>query len=421
MFRKTKIQLVLLFTLVFFLILSILGISLYLYMHKVSFNTIDDKLRHKERFLLHNTNDEFTDENERESERKVSYLFWGKDGKILFSDPKNAFFKNEISSLTPKIKDKKIRTQTVNGHSYRILTHPIQGHELKSYPAAGYVQLVYNIDPEVSVLQKLLILIGVGCAFGLLLSFFVGLFLANRALIPIERSWEKQAQFVGDASHELRTPLAVIQTHIELLFRHPANTIEQESTTIFKGLAEVKRLSRLVEDLLTLARADSNEQLINPELFLIDGLLRNIVEQFEPIADIKGIKIEKDIEDNILYFGDKARIHQLVVILLDNALKYTKPNGQLLITSKKDGSGLRINIEDTGSGIPVKDLPFIFDRFYRSDKDRTKETGGTGLGLSIAKWIAEAHGGQISAESRLNEGSRFTIKLPIKNHLPKLT
>lgn len=421
MFRKTKIQLVSLFTLVFFFILSILGISLYLYMHKISFATIDDKLRHKEDFLLHNSNDEFTDENERESERKVSYLLWGNNGNFLFSEPKNAFLKNEISSLMPKVKDKKIHTQTVNGHSYRILTHHIQGQELKSYPAAVNVQLVYNIDPEVSVLQRLLILIGVGCAFGLLLSFFVGLFLANRALVPIERSWEKQAQFVGDASHELRTPLAVIQTHLELLFRHPANTIEQESTTIFKGLAEVKRLSRLIGDLLTLARADSNEQLINPEAFLIDELLRNVAEQFGPIADIKGIKMNNDIEDNILYFGDKARIHQLLIILMDNALKYTMPGGQLLITSKKDGSSLRINIEDTGSGIPEKDLPFIFDRFYRSDKDRTKETGGTGLGLSIAKWIAEAHGGQIYAESRLHEGSRFTIILPIKNHLAKLT
>ncbi|MFC6604219.1 sensor histidine kinase [Ectobacillus funiculus] len=272
-----------------------------------------------------------------------------------------------------------------------------------------------------NVLKKLLLLIGFGCSVGLLISFFIGLFLSNRALVPIQRSWEKQEQFVSDASHELRTPLSVIQTHLELLFRHPTNTIEQESTTIYKGLTEVKRLSKLVEDLLTLARTGSNEQLINPEFFSMDELLRNIVEQFEPIADMKDIKMEDEIEGNIIYFGDKERIHQLLVILLDNALKYSVSNDKITIYSYKEGGNLRINIEDTGTGIPEKDLPFIFDRFYRSDKERARATGGTGLGLSIAKWIVEAHGGQISAESRLYEGSQFVIKLPIKNHLSKLT
>ncbi|MFP3126193.1 HAMP domain-containing histidine kinase [Ectobacillus funiculus] len=422
MFRKTKIQLVSLFTLVFFFVLSILGISLYLYMQKNSLASIDEKLRHKETYLIQNSSDELNEEkNERESERKVSYLFWDKKGDLLLSNPKNAFYKKEISSFKPNRNDKKIRTQTTGGHSYRILIHVKQKDELENFPSAATIQLVYNIDPEVNVLKKLLLLIGFGCSIGLLISFFVGLFLSNRALVPIQRSWEKQEQFVSDASHELRTPLSVIQTHLELLFRHPTNTIEQESTTIYKGLTEVKRLSKLVEDLLILARTGSNEQLINPEFFSMDELLRNIVEQFEPIADMKDIKMEDEIEGNIIYFGDKERIHQLLVILLDNALKYSVSNDKITIYSYKEGGNLRINIEDTGTGIPKKDLPFIFDRFYRSDKERARATGGTGLGLSIAKWIVEAHGGQISAESRLYEGSQFVIKLPIKNHLSKLT
>ncbi|MFB9760270.1 sensor histidine kinase [Ectobacillus funiculus] len=422
MFRKTKIQLVSLFTLVFFFVLSILGISLYLYMQKNSLASIDEKLRHKETYLIQNSSDELNEEkNERESERKVSYLFWDKKGDLLLSNPKNAFYKKEISSFKPNRNDKKIRTQTTGGHSYRILIHVKQKDELENFPSAATIQLVYNIDPEVNVLKKLLLLIGFGCSVGLLISFFIGLFLSNRALVPIQRSWEKQEQFVSDASHELRTPLSVIQTHLELLFRHPTNTIEQESTTIYKGLTEVKRLSKLVEDLLTLARTGSNEQLINPEFFSMDELLRNIVEQFEPIADMKDIKMEDEIEGNIIYFGDKERIHQLLVILLDNALKYSVSNDKITIYSYKEGGNLRINIEDTGTGIPEKDLPFIFDRFYRSDKERARATGGTGLGLSIAKWIVEAHGGQISAESRLYEGSQFVIKLPIKNHLSKLT
>ncbi|MFE3977221.1 MULTISPECIES: sensor histidine kinase [unclassified Peribacillus] len=422
MFRKTKIQLALLFTLVFFCVLSILGISLYLYMQKVSLASVDDNLRNKETYLIQKSIDDLPDEkNERESERKVSYLFWDKKGNLLLSNPKNAFYKKEISSFKPNRNDKKMRIQTISGHSYRILTHVKKRDELKSFPSAATIQLVYNIDPEVNVIKQLLLLIGFGCFIGLLISFFVGLFLSNRALVPIQRSWEKQTQFVSDASHELRTPLSVIQTHLELLFRHPTNTIEEECATIYKSLTEVKRLSKLVQDLLTLARSDSNEQLINQELFSMDELLRHIVEQFEPIADMKDIKIEDEIEKNIIYFGDKDRIHQLLVILLDNALKYSDLNGKITIFSKKEGSSLRINIEDTGTGIPDKDLPFIFDRFYRSDKARTKATGGTGLGLSIAKWIVEAHGGQISAESRFHKGSQFIIKLPFKNQSSKLT
>jgi len=417
MFHKTKIQLVLLFTLVFFFVLSVLGMSLYLYMQKTSLVSIDANLRNKEAYLIQKSIsiDDLPEKNEREAERKVSYLFWDKKGNLLLSNPKNAFYKKETSFFKPNRNDKRMRTQTISGHSYRVLTHVKKREELKKLPSAATIQLVYNIDPEVNVLKQLLLLIGFGCSIGLLISFFVGLFLSSRALVPIQRSWEKQSQFVSDASHELRTPLSVIQTHLELLFRHPTNTIEEESTTIYKSLTEVKRLSKLVQDLLTLARSDSNELLINQKFFSIDELLRNIVEQFEPIADIKEIKIEDEIEKNIIYFGDKERIHQLLVILLDNALKYSDPKGNITISLIKEGSSLRINIEDTGTGIPETDLPFIFDRFYRSDKVRSKATGGTGLGLSIAKWIVEAHGGLISAESRLHKGSQFIIKLPLRN------
>ncbi|MGE1166480.1 hypothetical protein ACQJ0Y_25335 [Peribacillus simplex] len=177
MFRKTKIQLALLFTLVFFCVLSILGISLYLYMQKVSLASVDDNLRNKETYLIQKSIEDLPDEkNERESERKVSYLFWDKKGNLLLSNPKNAFYKKEISSFKPNRNDKKMRIQTISGHSYRILTHVKKRDELKSFPSAATIQLVYNIDPEVNVIKQLLLLIGFGCFIGLLISFFVGLF-----------------------------------------------------------------------------------------------------------------------------------------------------------------------------------------------------------------------------------------------------
>ncbi|WML44789.1 HAMP domain-containing sensor histidine kinase [Neobacillus sp. PS3-40] len=414
MFRKTKIRLVSMYTLIFFCILSILGVSLYFYMYRTSFSSIDEKLSEKAQVFKHNDLDDIKEKNERESERRVSYLFWGNNSVLLKSYPENAFFQKDIVHLSPIHHQRMLRTQSIEGHSYRILTIKTNNRSLNN-EHVKLIQLVYNIEPEVSMLNNLLIMIGFGSAGGLVLSFFVGLILANRALVPIQRSWEKQSQFVADASHELRTPLSVIQTHLELLFRHPANTIEQESETIFKSLSEVKRINKLVEELLTLARSDSNEKLINPAIFPIDELIQLIIEQFEPIASMKNITIEGKVDKGIFYMGDKERIHQLFVILLDNALKFTSSGGILIITCKKEINSLKITIEDSGIGISSEDLPHIFDRFFRSDKGRRRSEGGTGLGLSIAKWIVDAHHGNISVESKVEKGTKFIIKLPIKD------
>jgi signal transduction histidine kinase len=284
-----------------------------------------------------------------------------------------------------------------------------QNHSVKT------IELVYNIDSEVGMLKNLLVIIWIGIGDGLILSYFVGIFLASKTLIPIQKSWEKQSQFAADASHELRTPLAVIRTHLELLFRHPSNTIEQESLAIYKSLSEVDRISKLVEDLLTLARTDSNDQLINPSMFLLDELLTFIVQQFQPIAETKDISLSGNIDSNLMYYGDKERLHQLFVILLDNALKFTHSTGKVDIFCHKEGNSIKISIEDSGIGIPSEDLPRVFDRFYRSDKNRERK-GGTGLGLSIAKWIVEVHDGTIKIDSKENEGTKVLIKLPIKDH-----
>lgn len=417
MFRKTKIRLVSLYTLVFFFILSALVMSLYIYMDRNSYSSIDDKLTHKASALIINKGKAALEENESESERKVSYLYWGKKGELIKSYPENVFNQKELSYLKPSNQKDYLRTQSIEGHFYRILImEKRQVNQIGIKPVTS-IDLVYNIDPEVTILNNLIGMIGLGIAVGLILSYLAGLILANKALVPIQKSWEKQSQFVADASHELRTPLSVIQTHLELLFRHPTNTIEQESITIFKSLSEVKRINKLVEDLLTLARSDSDEKQIDPHWFFFDELLRLIIEQFAPIAEMKDILIEDNIEDKLQYFGDKNRLHQLFVILVDNALKYTSAKGRVNISCKKEGSLLRIVIFDTGVGIPEGDLPFVFDRFYRSDKSRTREEGGTGLGLSIAKWIVEAHRGHITVESKLVKGTRFTIKLPLKERL----
>lgn len=385
---------------------------MYLYMHRITYLSIDDKLSSKAKVFYDNPSKEIPEETERETERRVSYLTWDKKNKLIKSFPEKAFLPKELLYLSPEHYHDKLRTMKIKTHTYRVMDIKIPGTVVNK-KQIKMMQLIYNIDPEVHMMKNLLIMAGLGSGAGLILSVIVGLFLANKALVPIQKSWEKQSQFVADASHELRTPLSVIQTHLELLFRHPANTIEQESETIYKSLSEVKRVNKLVEELLTLARSDSNEQLINRQLFSISDLLYLVVEQFEPIAEMNEVELIKQIESQLDYFGDKERLHQLFVILVDNALKYTSKQGRVLIGCKREGNSLKIVVNDNGMGIPEADLPHIFDRFYRSDKGRSRTEGGTGLGLSIAKWIVEAHHGSINVESKKETGTKFTIKFTI--------
>ncbi|WP_028401957.1 ATP-binding protein [Ectobacillus panaciterrae] len=418
MFHRTKIRLVALNTVVFSIVLCTFGIILYLYMNHLVYANTDTKLYSIAKGIQQEGIDGIIREHDskREAERKVVYLLWDESENFIKSIPENAVFSVDIADFSPsRFQDKKIWTQTIHKHVYRILkihTDPFYLKESNT-KSVRTIELVLNTDPEAALLQNLLKLIILGCVVGLNISFLAGLFLAKRSLVPIQQSWEKQTQFAADASHELRTPLSVIQTYLELLFRHPQYTIEQESVTIYKVLQEVKRMNKLVSDLLTLAKTDSNQLLIQRQQFPIGELASTIVHQFEPIAELRNISIIQDIESNLIYVGDKERIHQLLVILMDNSMKYNVEGGTIRVTCKKEGNFIMIIIEDTGIGISNEDLPHIFDRFYRSDKSRSRSEGGTGLGLSIAKWITEAHNGEIKIWSELHKKTRVSIKLPL--------
>lgn len=388
-------------------------------MYRSTYFSIDDMLREQARVVAKNYKSIISEANEHEIERPVVYLFWGQKRELISDHPKNIFSQKDSVKIYPSNYQKNLSTEELRGHFYRVLSIQPQHHMVINNKEVKLIQIIYNINPEEKLLRNMLIILCIGSGAGLLLSFLAGFFLASKALIPIQRSWEKQTQFVADASHELRTPLAVIQTYLELLFRHPSKTIEEESENIFKSLSEVKRINKLVEELLTLARSDSNEQQIRPENFMMDQLLGLIVEQFKPIAEIKDITLKESIESNLNFFGDQERLHQLFVILLDNAIKFTSADGAVFISCKKEGNYLKIIVKDTGMGISMKDLPYIFDRFFRGDKSRSRTEGGTGLGLSIAKWIVEAHSGQINVESKQKEGTTFIIKLPIKDNSSK--
>jgi signal transduction histidine kinase len=197
------------------------------------------------------------------------------------------------------------------------------------------------------------------------------------------------------------------------LFRHPDRTIEQESETISQVIQEINYMTRMTKDLLTLARSDAREVNMIKVPIQLDLLLNQVVKDFKGLADSKKIRLEADIASPIEMQGDPERVKQCIVILLDNALKYTK-KGRIQVAAHIRNGRAIIEIIDTGVGIPEEDLPFIFDRYYRGDPSRTRQFEGTGLGLSIAKWIVQSHGGKIRVMSKVGKGTHVQVSFPLK-------
>ncbi|MBA9084874.1 signal transduction histidine kinase [Fontibacillus solani] len=247
----------------------------------------------------------------------------------------------------------------------------------------------------------------------LLLVFMGSLFISGKALIPVTKAWEKQINFTADASHELRTPLAVIQTNLEIVLGNSNESVESQRKWLDHIMIENTRLTNLVNDLLTLSRADSSEHTLSKNLMLLDTVLLEAIIPFESQAMSKGIDLLYDLEPEIYFWGDSNRLKQLIVILIDNALQYTNRSGRIHVHLIKKDKGVELSVSDTGVGIAEEHMDKIFDRFYRGDKARVRNGGGSGLGLAIAKWIVEEHNGFIRVKSILGEGSVFSVHLPI--------
>jgi len=229
----------------------------------------------------------------------------------------------------------------------------------------------------------------------------------NEMMDRIENSYNQQQQFVSDASHELRTPIAVLQGYASLLERWGKNDpkVLEESISAIKNEAE--SMNELVEKLLFLARSDRNRLMLQKERFNLSELMEELVKETELID--KEHKISYKIADHLLITADRGRLKQALRIFMDNAVKYTPKNGEIFVGAQAYKSKNMIVFKDTGIGISGEDIKHIFDRFYRSDKSRTKEKGGHGLGLAIAKIIILGHGGKIKVKSKLGEGTEFRI------------
>jgi signal transduction histidine kinase len=228
----------------------------------------------------------------------------------------------------------------------------------------------------------------------------------NRNLERLERLFHARQRFLADVSHELRTPLTTIRGNVDLMRR--IGEADPEILDVVQE--ELERMTRLVGDLMLLARADTGGLPIQRQSVELDTLFLDVYRQVRSIDHDVQITVEE--VDQVGVLGDSDRLKQLILNLVDNAIKYTPPGGKVMMSLSKVDGRSQLVVKDTGIGIPAEDLPHIYDRFYRVDKSRTRAQGGSGLGLSIAKWIVEAHKGDIEVESEVGIGTTFRVYLP---------
>ena len=233
----------------------------------------------------------------------------------------------------------------------------------------------------------------------------------NNMIGRLEASFEQVQQFSLDASHELRTPLTIMRGEIELALRGN-NRGTSYKKTLVSLLEEVLRMTSIIEGLILLAKADSGNVKLEKKPTHLNALVSEIREDAEILAEQKKISVSISRLDEATVLGDAVRLRQLMLNLIDNAIKYTPQDGKITLSLALAHGKARFTVEDTGIGIPDSELKKIFDRFYRVDKSRSRLPDGLGLGLSISRWIAEAHGGSLIAESKVGSGSKFTIVLP---------
>jgi heavy metal sensor kinase len=236
----------------------------------------------------------------------------------------------------------------------------------------------------------------------------------NRMIARLDESFQHIHRFSADASHELRTPLTILRGELEAAAQQPLITPELRET-LGSALEETERLSRIVESLMAISRLDAGEARVELEHFDLAELTSSATEQMRLLAEDKDIALRCDAERLVRVEGDPARLKQVIVNLVDNAIKYTPAGGLVGVKVSATNGRAVLEVNDNGVGIPAEAAPHIFERFYRVDKARSRQMGGSGLGLSIVKAIVTAHGGQVKVESVEGGGSRFFVELPIAN------
>jgi two-component system, OmpR family, sensor histidine kinase CiaH len=271
-----------------------------------------------------------------------------------------------------------------------------------------------SLVPMLSVEREALFVMLAAGLSALLVILLAGWFLTERALVPIREAMDRQTRFTADASHELRTPLTIVDAGLQVLKRHPDQTIGHNAQLVDSLSAETHRMTRLVDDLLTLARADFGQAQLRLDLTDVSQLVVSTGEDLQVLAASRGGRLDVQSGPRIESHVDPDRLRQLLVILVDNALRHGEPGGTVEVRADKVGLELRLEVSDRGSGIPAEHLSKVFEPFYQLDGSRSGS--GTGLGLAIARWIVSAHGGTIKLMDN-EPGLAVRILLPLRGSI----
>ncbi|MFD0674617.1 sensor histidine kinase [Cohnella sp. GCM10027633] len=276
----------------------------------------------------------------------------------------------------------------------------------------GYFVLFLDVTAQQTILTNLVYtFLAVGLAM-LVIIFFTSRYFANRSIAPVQEAFNRQKQFIADASHELRTPLAVINTNADVLLSNSDDTIASQAKWLHHIKSETDRMKTLTSDLLYLTEMDDERANMIYADVNVSEAVESVILTMEAVVYERDLTLGYEIDPGLNARGNAEQLKQVVMILLDNAVKYTNPKGSIELALKRRHNDIVLSVTNTGEGIPAEHLGRIFDRFYRADSSRSRKQGGYGLGLAIAKSIVEQHKGKLSAKSTVGETTSFYVQLP---------
>jgi len=422
MFSAARWRLTLVFTGVLVVVLIACGVVVYLTTRSVMYDRVDHDLEDRARSDLalfqggpHGEPDRGPPGSGSEFDPGgYFYAISDTDGQILKG---SAYLDTQaLASSTTLVKamdngDTFADTKSSKGEPQRIYAFAVT---VNGTP--GVVQIGRSTEPEEAALSQLRIVLLAVLAVSIVPAVGGGYLLSGRALRPIKTAMDSQRTFIADASHELRTPVAVVRTNAELLKRHlgpdTGHTAASDQVALDDILSESDRLGRMVDQMLTLAEADAGQRTVLSSEVSLNELIDEVARSMRSIAETRQMLLETRLIDDVSVNGDPGRLRELVSVLLDNAVKYADAGGRVEVALRREHRKAIIEVSDNGPGIPRDALPHVFDRFYRVDEARSRESGGTGLGLAIARHIVDAHGGTINIESSAGAGTKVTVELP---------
>ena len=427
--KQVKRQLVknmLLNLIAFSIIFYILGTAIYTQFNNSLYLSADEELKnsiireldspenksHQQNSKIQ-TNDEIDFEKNQtkpeniEKSPRLIFIIRDEQGDILEEDEDNnklssifkstIFNKNELNS---------IYETEIEGYAYRAINYKNSD--------GTYKQVLINVDAEKTIAQKFIKNLVISFSTSLIAILIASYILSRKTLKPIIESWKRQNRFIQDASHELRTPLSIIKVKQENLLENPESKIIDNAEDISITLEETNRLTKLIKELMELAKSDTDQLKLNKEEIDFDKEIKTLAGMYKDVAKTEKKTLNVDLKYNEKIYADNNKLKQLLVILMDNSIKYTKEGNDINIKTYKKDNKFVLEVEDTGIGISKEAIDHVFERFYREEKSRNRQKGGMGLGLSIAYNIVMAHRGTIKFEKNRDIGTKVIVTLPKK-------